>query len=114
MLCRAPSSATTCAGTHTGAQLAYDNEGRLTSWQNAPTAPTSTDAFLYDGEGQRVLQQSTSGGIARDCPRPTGAWPRSHQVHFFMGHARDGEEGPHIEIAATSAIVVRCQGYQSR
>jgi RHS repeat-associated protein len=62
LTCRAPSSASTCAGTQTGAQLGYDNEGQLTAWQNAPTSPTSTDRFLYDGDGQRIQQQSTSGG----------------------------------------------------
>ncbi len=63
MTCRAPSSATTCTGTTpTGAQLSYDNEGRLSTWQNAPSNPTSTDQFLYDGAGQRVEQQATSGG----------------------------------------------------
>jgi RHS repeat-associated protein len=62
MTCRAPTSSTTCAGTQTGAQLSYDNEGRLAAWQNQPTSPTSTDSFLYDGSGQRVEQQLTSGG----------------------------------------------------
>ncbi len=64
MLCRAPTSATTCVGTPTGAQLAYDNEGRLASWQNQPgSSPTSTDAFADDGEGARVAQQAVSGGV---------------------------------------------------
>ncbi len=64
MTCRAPSSAATCAGTTpTGAQLSYDNEGRLSAWQNAPgSSPTSSDQFLYDGAGQRVEQQTTSSG----------------------------------------------------
>src|SRR5512146_906757 len=53
MTCRAPDNTTTCAGTPTGAQLSYDNEGRLTGWQNAPTSPTTSDSFLYDGAGQR-------------------------------------------------------------
>ena len=36
MTCRAPTSATTCAGVSlTGAQLAYDAERRLSHWQNA-------------------------------------------------------------------------------
>jgi YD repeat-containing protein len=34
--------------------MAYDNEGRLTNWQNTPTSPTSTEAMAYDGEGHRV------------------------------------------------------------
>jgi RHS repeat-associated protein len=62
LTCRAPSSSTTCSGTQTGAQLSYDNEGRLTAWQNAPSSPTSTDNFLYDGEGHRVEQQVTASG----------------------------------------------------
>lgn len=62
MTCRAPSSSSTCAGTQTGAQLSYDNEGSLTSWQNAPNSPTSTAAFLYDNQGNRVEAQTTQGG----------------------------------------------------
>ena len=62
MTCRAPDTTTTCAGTPTGAQLGYDNEGRLTSWQNAPSSPTTTDGFLYDGAGNRVEQLVTVNG----------------------------------------------------
>ncbi len=62
MTCRAPTSTTTCAGTPTGAMLGYDNEGRLATWQDKPSSPTTTDAFLYDGAGQRVAQQVTVGG----------------------------------------------------
>ena len=40
--------------------LSYDNEGRLAAWQNAPSSPTSTANYLYDGEGNRVFQQSTT------------------------------------------------------
>ena len=42
--------------------LSYDNEGRLAGWQNTPTSPTTTDSFLYDGEGNRVEQQTTTNG----------------------------------------------------
>jgi RHS repeat-associated protein len=62
MTCRAPSSGLTCSGTQTGAQLIYNNEGELSTWQNQPSSPTSTAAFLYDGQGNRVVQQSTSSG----------------------------------------------------
>jgi RHS repeat-associated protein len=62
MTCRAPSSATTCSGTPTGALLSFNNEGQLANWQNQPSSPTSTAAFLYDGQGNRVAQQTTSGG----------------------------------------------------
>jgi RHS repeat-associated protein len=59
MTCRAPSGSTTCAGSSpTGAQLAYDNEGQLVSWQGGGV----TDRFLYDCQGQRVAQQVTQGG----------------------------------------------------
>lgn len=34
----------------------------MSNWQNAPSAPTSTAAFLYDGQGNRVAQQSTQVG----------------------------------------------------
>ena len=62
MTCRAPSASTTCAGTQTGAQLTYNNEGHLSNWQNQPTSPSSTATFLYDPQGNRVAQQSSSGG----------------------------------------------------
>src|SRR6185312_8291778 len=65
MVCRAPTSSVTCAGSSpTGQRLSYDNEGRLTAWQNAPTSPTSTAQYLYDGEGNRVEQQVTTGGTS--------------------------------------------------
>jgi RHS repeat-associated protein len=62
MTCRAPSGTSTCAGTQTGAQLGYNNEGELQGWQNAPNSPTTTTAFLYDGQGQRVVQAVAQGG----------------------------------------------------
>jgi len=62
MTCRAPSSSTTCAGTPTGAQLGYNNEGELSTWQNAPSSPSTTAQFLYDGQGQRVEQSVTQAG----------------------------------------------------
>jgi RHS repeat-associated protein len=61
MTCRAPSGSSTCAGTQTGAQLGYNNEGELSSWQNAPSSPSTTAQFLYDGQGQRVEQSVTQG-----------------------------------------------------
>jgi RHS repeat-associated protein len=62
MTCRAPSSSSTCAGTPTGAPLGYNNEGELQSWQNAPSSPSTTAQFLYDGQGQRVEQSVTQSG----------------------------------------------------
>ena len=62
MTCRAATSSTTCAGTPTGAMLSFDNEGRLSAWQNTPSSPASSDSFLYDGEGNRVEQQTTTNG----------------------------------------------------
>ncbi len=56
MTCRAPTNTVTCAGTSTGAVLTYDNERRLATWQKTPSAPTSTAAYWYDGEGNRVAQ----------------------------------------------------------
>jgi RHS repeat-associated protein len=64
MQCPAPSSATTCSGAPTGQSLTWDVEGRLANWQNATTNPTVTAKYLYDGEGNRVVQQvvdSTAG-----------------------------------------------------
>ena len=62
MTCRAPSSATTCTGTQTAAQLSYNSDGQVSNWQNQPTNPSSTAVFLYDGQGNRVAQQTVSGG----------------------------------------------------
>ncbi|HSR26325.1 MAG TPA: hypothetical protein VLW53_22405, partial [Candidatus Eisenbacteria bacterium] len=62
MTCRAPSQSSTCAGTQTGAQLAYNNEGELATWQNAPSSPSTSAQFLYDGQGQRVEQSATQSG----------------------------------------------------
>src|SRR6185437_16904970 len=63
MTYRASTGSGACSsGTTTGQQLTWDHEGRLTAWQNAPSSPTSTAQYLYDGEGNRVEQQATSGG----------------------------------------------------
>jgi RHS repeat-associated protein len=60
MTCRAPAPTATCAGgSPSGAKLTYDNEGRLTGWQNTQSNPTTTVAFLYDNEGNRVEQVVT-------------------------------------------------------
>jgi RHS repeat-associated protein len=64
MTCRAPSSGVTCSGTQSGAQLNFNNEGELSNWQNTPGNPTGTAAFLYDGQGNRVAQQSTQSGTS--------------------------------------------------
>ncbi len=45
------------AGTQTGAMMTYDNEGRLATW-TAPSNTTASDQFLYDNEGNRVLQRT--------------------------------------------------------
>jgi RHS repeat-associated protein len=63
MTCRSVTSATTCSGTQTGAQLAYNNQGQLSNWQDKPGTPNMTGAFLYDGQGQRVAEQTVSGGV---------------------------------------------------
>jgi RHS repeat-associated protein len=62
LTCRALTSATTCSGTQTGQQLSYDAEGRLTGWQNTPSSPSVSATYLYDGSGNRVAMQTTSGG----------------------------------------------------
>ncbi|HLQ15029.1 MAG TPA: fibronectin type III domain-containing protein [Candidatus Eisenbacteria bacterium] len=63
MTCRAATSASTCQGTQTGAQLAYNNQGQLSNWQDKPGTPSTTGAFLYDGQGTRVAQQVVQGGV---------------------------------------------------
>jgi len=52
----------TCGSSPTGALMSYDNEGRLASW-TAPTGTTTSDGFLYDNEGNRVLQRVNNGTV---------------------------------------------------
>jgi hypothetical protein len=53
MLCRAPTSATTCSGSSpTGALMIYNNEGALSGWSQSGTS----DAFLYHNGTDRVKQ----------------------------------------------------------
>ena len=56
------SGAGKCVGASNGAQLTYDAEGSLVVWKDAPTNPTTTIGFLYDGHGNRVEQQATQNG----------------------------------------------------
>lgn len=63
MVCRAPTGTNSCSGgANTGQQLTWDLEARLSAWQDAPTSPTTTASYLYDGEGQRVAQKVTTSG----------------------------------------------------
>ncbi len=52
----------TCGSSPTGALMSYDNEGRLASW-TAPSGTTATDGFLYDNEGNRVLQRVNTTNV---------------------------------------------------
>lgn len=53
-------SAHTCSGSNpTGATMSYDYLGHLLQW-TAPSGTTASDSFLYDGEGNRVLQSASS------------------------------------------------------
>ncbi|GHO64332.1 hypothetical protein KSC_032240 [Ktedonobacter sp. SOSP1-52] len=45
--------------------MTYDSEGRLDTW-TAPSGTASSDQFLYDSSGSRVLQRSTSNGTVTD------------------------------------------------
>jgi YD repeat-containing protein len=130
MLCRAASGATTCAGTQTGAQLGYDNEGQLATWQNAPSSPNSTDSFLYDGEGNRVEQVATSGsvtttttyiGALEEISSPSNAPSSTTTTAYYGGQAlsvngtlsytlSDGL-GSVSEAASTSGSVTATQLY---
>ena len=58
MQCRAPTSATTCAGTPTGAHLDYDAERRLSHWQSAllmacvfPRPSCTLELTIAEGDG---------------------------------------------------------------
>jgi hypothetical protein len=48
--------------------LGYDNEGRLTSWQNAPSSPTTTDGvgFVVLGDGTGRLPLALPPVLAAD------------------------------------------------
>jgi RHS repeat-associated protein len=62
MTCRNTAAGTghTCAGTNlTGATMSYDSRGQLASW-TAPSGKTSSDTFLYDAQGNCVLQSASS------------------------------------------------------
>ncbi len=56
--CRAPNSSQTCQGTQTGQQLSYDQLRRLLNWQNATSNPTVRAHYAYDGENERVIQNT--------------------------------------------------------
>ena len=99
MTCRAPTASQTCAGTPTGATLTYDNEGRLGTWQNTPSSPTTTDSFLYDGEGQRIEQVVQQSGVGETdtvyvggleevtTTTPTGGQPTTSTTAYYGGIA---------------------------
>jgi hypothetical protein len=91
LTCRAPSSATTCAGTPTGAALNYDVEGRLWLWQASPNN-NHYDGFLYDGAGHRVGQQAVNGGTTQtvyignlEAVRTTGSTTTTTTSYFGAG-----------------------------
>jgi RHS repeat-associated protein len=56
--CRAPNSSQTCQGTQTGQQMSYDQLRRLLNWQNATNNPTVRAHYAYDGEHERVIQNT--------------------------------------------------------
>ncbi|HUY79062.1 MAG TPA: RHS repeat-associated core domain-containing protein [Ktedonobacterales bacterium] len=99
MTCRAPTASQTCAGTPTGATLTYDNEGRLATWQNTPSSPTTTDSFLYDGEGNRIEQVVQQSGVGETdtvyvggleevtTTTPTGGQPTTSTTVYYGGLA---------------------------
>jgi hypothetical protein len=67
MTCRNTAAGTghTCAGSNpSGAAMTYDSKGQLASW-TALSGKTASDTFLYDAQGNRVLQSasSTVGGV---------------------------------------------------
>src|SRR5579883_322813 len=52
-------SAHSCDSTQSGAIMTYDNQGQLASW-TAPSGTSANEQFLYDNEGNRVLQRTVS------------------------------------------------------
>jgi YD repeat-containing protein len=61
MTCRNVDTTTahSCGSTQTGATMTYDTQGRLASW-TAPSGTSANEQFLYDNEGNRVLQRTVS------------------------------------------------------
>ena len=62
MICRntdTTGSQSCASGAQTGATMSYDNDGRLASW-TAPGGATGSEQYLYDNEGNRVLQRSST------------------------------------------------------
>ena len=99
MTCRATTAATTCTGgSPTGASLSYDASGQLSHWQNTPSAPTKTADFLYDGEGNRVLQQSvvkgkttTTASVSTLEDVTTSGSTTSTTAYYYLGAQRIAE-----------------------
>ncbi len=101
MTCRSTTSNTQCStSSQTGQLMTYDNEGRMTAWQDAPSNPTNTEAMAYDGEGNRVALQvnGAHAHLLRGQPRRDFR-QHCHQVlHGWLtgrrtatGRARGGE-----------------------
>jgi hypothetical protein len=104
MTCRAPQATATCAGASpTGASLGYDAAGRLATWASQPTNPSATDAFLYDGAGDRVAQRVVQNGATTttvyvgdlEAISTTGSSTTTTAYYYMAGAAvrRGGERG---------------------
>jgi YD repeat-containing protein len=62
--CRPPTSSLTCTGTITGHKLTYDNEGRLTAWQNEQSSSSWAAIGAPCSSQQRSLREFSP---ARSC-----------------------------------------------
>ena len=99
MTCRAIGSLScTTNGSPTGQVLGYDALRRLISWQNASSLPTATAAYAYDGEGNRVWQQTVSG--------PGGAQTTTTTT-YLLGH----DEQTTTQVSGQQATVVATRYY---
>lgn len=58
MTCRAVGALTCTGATPSGEQLGYDGLRRLLSWQN--TGGTASEAYAYDGAGERIWRQTSA------------------------------------------------------
>jgi hypothetical protein len=80
MTCRAPTNATSCTEqSPTGAQLRYDAEERLASWQHAPSAPTTTANCRYDAGAAATMMAR----MPTTCTAATSAKPASRSQSRF-------------------------------
>ncbi len=109
MTCRSTTSNTQCSTSGQNGQLmAYDSEGRMTSWQDAPTNPTNTENMAYDGEGNRVALQ-VNGGTPTYYVGSLEELSGGSVTKYFTGGSQGGEL-PLVERVGTGGALAYLGG----